>query len=243
MTSPTDAPPCMCRNPCQPSGNGDDSQNRKPRSRLISTKYCKTQNYKDERGEQDAGFHYNINKIQTFGFELSVSRTFLDYFTISLSNSTIKQKINVDGIKYKGSHNFSYFLKPSITYNNPKLFSIGLMYIGRPECFVLNYSINSSHWNSEAKAYEPSYSQLEKIQNGAYNRLDLSLSKYIRFKNGSMTIHLSINNLLNTKNETNELYYYSDYSCVYKKYHSLRMWYFGIVYVFHTTSINSMRDF
>ena len=39
---PDGCAPCMCRNPSPRSENGDNSQNRKPRSRLISTKFCKT---------------------------------------------------------------------------------------------------------------------------------------------------------------------------------------------------------
>ena len=140
--------------------------------------------------------------------------------------------MNVSGTKYKGGLNFLYFLKPSITYSNPKLFSIGLMYIGRPGSYILHYPVYSSRWNSDAKAYEPIYSQLEETQNGSYNRLDLSMSKYMTFKACALTLYLSINNILNTKNETNELYYCSDYSSIYKKYHSLRTWYLGMVLTF-----------
>lgn len=202
---------------------------------LYEKKHTKIQSalyYKQESGKQDFDFYYTINKIQTLGFEFSITQTLWNYLTISLSNSIIKQEVNVDGTKYKGSHNFSYFLKPSIAYNNPKFLSIGLMYIGRPGSYILHYPIISSRWNSEAKDYEPVYSQLDEFQKGAYNRMDLSMSKYLSFKKCALTIYLSINNLLNIKNDTNELHYFSDYSGIYKKYHSLRTWYFGIVLAF-----------
>lgn len=204
-----------------------DYQYQKRQTKIQSALY-----YKLEKGERDVDFYYTINKIKTFGFELSISQTLWNYLTISLSNSTIVQKANVGEVKYNGSHNFAYFLKPSITYNNPKLFSIGLMYIGRPGSSFLHYPICSSHWNPEAKAYEPIYGQLEEARNGTYNRLDLSMSKYMSFKKCALTIYLSINNILNTKNETNELYYNIDYSENYKKHHSLRTWYSGIVFSF-----------
>lgn len=202
---------------------------------LYEKKQTKIQSalyYKQESGEQDIDFYYTINKTQTFGIEFSISQTLWNYLTVSFSNSTIKQDVNVSGTKYKGGHNFLYFLKPSITYSNPKLFSIGLMYIGRPGSYILHYPVYSSRWNSDAKAYEPIYSQLEETQNGSYNRLDLSMSKYMTFKACALTLYLSINNILNTKNETNELYYCSDYSSIYKKYHSLRTWYLGMVLTF-----------
>ena len=185
--------------------------------------------YKREKGEQAIDFYYTIDKTQTFGFELSISHTFWKYLTVSLSNSTIKQDVNVGNSNYKGGYNFAYFLKPSVTYTNPKLFSIGLIYIGRPGSYILNYPVNSSQWNSDANAYEPTYGELEEYQLGTYNRLDLSMSKYLSFRNWSMTLYLSINNLLNTKNETNAVYYSNDYSDTYKKYHTLRTFYFGCV--------------
>lgn len=204
-----------------------DYQYKKKQTKIQSALY-----YKLEKGEHDVEFYYTINKIKTFGFELLISQTLWNYFTISLSNSTIVQKVNIGNTTYNGSHNFAYFLKPSITYNNPKLISIGLMYIGRPGSSFLHYPVSSSHWNPEAKAYEPIYGQLKEFQNGAYNRLDLSMSKYMNFKKCALTIYLSINNLLNTKNETSELYYNQDYSENYKKHLSLRTWYFGIVFAF-----------
>lgn len=188
--------------------------------------------YKREKGEQAIDFYYTIDKTQTFGFELSISHTFWKYLTVSLSNSTIKQDVNVGNSNYKGGYNFAYFLKPSVTYTNPKLFSIGLIYIGRPGSYILNYPVNSSQWNSDANAYEPTYGELEEYQLGTYNRLDLSMSKYMSFRNWSMTLYLSINNLLNTKNETNAVYYSNDYSDTYKKYHTLRTFYFGCVFTF-----------
>lgn len=202
---------------------------------LYEKKHTKIQAalyYKQESGEQGIDFYYTINKTRTYGFEFSISQTIWNYLTISLSNSTIKQTVDVDGLVYRGGYNYGYFLKPSITYNNPKLFSVGLMYIGRPGTYLLRYPIVSSNWNNEANAYEPYYSQLTEIQNGAYNRLDLSFSKYMSFKKCSLTVYLTINNLLNTKNETNDIFYSPDYASTYKEYYPLRTFYFGFVFAF-----------
>lgn len=188
--------------------------------------------FKHESGEQPVDFYYAIDKTQTLGFEVSVSQTFWEYLTISLSNSLIKQEVDVDGIKYKGSHHFLYFLKPAITYTNHKIFSIGLSYIGRPGSYILDYPIHSSIWSPETNAYEPKYGSLKEIQRGAYNRLDLSMSKHMNFNKFALTIYLSINNILNTKNETNGIQYNTDYSNTYSKYHTLRTFYAGLVLSF-----------
>lgn len=188
--------------------------------------------FKQESGEQPVDFYYAINKTQTLGFEFLVSQTFWKYLTISLSNSVIKQEVDVDGVKYKGSHNFLYFLKPSIAYTAPQIFSIGISYIGRPGSYILDYPVYTSTWNPKANAYEPTYGSLEEIQRGAYDRLDLSMSKHMIFRKLALTIYLSINNILNTKNETNGIYYNTDYSETYNKYHTLRTFYAGLVFSF-----------
>jgi len=188
--------------------------------------------YKHESGEQAVDFYYTIDDSKTFGFELSLSRIFWNYLTISLANSMIKQNVDVEGKTYRGSHDFAYFLKPSITYTNPKLFSVGLIYIGRPGNWVLDYQVTSSTWNADAKAFEPEYGPLEEFQSGSYNRLDLSMSKYIKFRKCALTVYLSINNVLNTKNETSDTNYNTDYSSSYKKYYSLRTFYWGFVFSF-----------
>ena len=188
--------------------------------------------YKQESGEQNVDFYYTIDDAKTLGVEFSISRIFWDYLTLSFSNSMIRQEVDVDGTKYKGTHDFTYFLKPSITYTNPKLLSVGLIYIGRPGSYLLYYPVTSSEWNSDANAYEPLYGSLDEFQCGPYNRLDLSMSKYMRFNKYALTIYLSINNILNTKNETNEIYYNLNYTANYRKYHTLRTFYFGFVISF-----------
>ncbi len=188
--------------------------------------------FKQESGEQAVDFYYTMDNVKTLGLELSVSKIIWEYLTISVSNSMIKQEVNVGGTIYKGSHDFVYFLKPSITYTNPKLLSVGLIYIGRPGSYFLNYKVISSTWNTEANAYEPTFGSLEESQNGSYNRFDLSMSKYMRFKKSALTVYLTVNNIFNTKNETNEIYYNTDYSSTYRKYYTLRTIYLGFVFLF-----------
>ena len=97
---------------------------------------------------------------------------------------------------------------------------------------MINYPVISASWNDRAKAYEPYYGELSQKQMGPYNRLDLSMSKYMKLKRGSLTIYLSANNILNIKNKADEIYYNSDYSETYKLYYSLRTFYAGLVYSF-----------
>ena len=54
----------------------------------------------------------------------------------------------------------------------------------------------------------------------------------MRFKKSALTVYLTVNNILNTKNETNEIYYNTDYSSTYRKYYTLRTIYLGFVFLF-----------
>lgn len=186
---------------------------------------------KEEKGIQNTHSSW-YDKVRTLGCEVSFSRTFFQHLTLNFTNSYIRQSLHIGDKKFKGIYNYAYFLKPSITYSNPKLFTVGLSYIGRPGSYIINYPVISASWNDRAKAYEPHYGELSQKQMEPYNRLDLSMSKYMKLKRGSLTVYFSVNNILNIKNKADEVYYNFDYSENYNLYNSLRTFYAGLVYSF-----------
>lgn len=109
-----------------------------------STKIESAIYYKIENGVRPVDFYYDINKTKTLGFEVSLQQRIGQYLAVSLSNSIVSQDVFIEDRRYKGGYNYAYFLKPSITYTNPKLLSVGLSYITRPGSYVLNYPISSS---------------------------------------------------------------------------------------------------
>lgn len=189
---------------------------------------------KKEVGEKKNEQYYTINKTKTCGMEFSIEQHFLDYFTITFSGSTIMQRVYVFEEKYKGPSNFSYFLKPSLTYQNPKLFTISLLYIGRPGNYILEYPIINGIYDKELGHYRPNYcTQLHQLKKTPYNRFDINISKYHPFKKCALTAYFTLNNIFNTKNPSNRVFYNYDYSKVYEKYYTFRTLFWGVIFTIY----------
>jgi len=184
--------------------------------------------FKNETGEQSVNAFFRTDKINTFGIELFVEHNFYKFFKFTLANSFIDQKMTIDKKDYHGFKDFNYLLKTTIQYNNPKLFSIALTYTSRPGTFYNN--ITSSIFDSQTGFYEPIFSEnLYSEQYYNYNRFDISLSKYIRLKNNAFIAFLSLNNILNVKNEK-QVQYNADYSIKHFEDYQYRTVYFGLVW-------------
>lgn len=188
--------------------------------------------YKREKGIQNSNTIYNIpfNKTRTFGVELSLTQEFMEYFKLTLSNTFINQDMYLHEKRFHGQSDLNYFVKSVFEYNNPKLFSISLSYIGRPGTYYHN--IIGSTFNEQLYAFEPIYSQnLYSEQYKSYNRVDFMASKYMRFKKNALTLFFSVNNIFDLKNETKDLYS-EDYREKHFDYFQRRSIYFGGVWYF-----------
>jgi len=184
--------------------------------------------FKNETGEQTTDLFFVIDKTNTFGIELFLQQDFYKYFRFTFSNSFIRQSIEIDNKKYRGQKDFNYLIKTTLQYNNPKLYSLALFYIGRPGT-SFNPVIGST-FDDKTGFYKPNFSSdLFSLQYKSYNRLDLNLSKYIRFKKTTLVVFASINNILNFKNERKVLYNV-DYSAKHFDYFQFRTIYFGAVW-------------
>ena len=196
--------------------------------KLKSTLLKAATYFKNEKGEQTAMLFFSMDNINTFGIELFLEQDFYNYFKFMFSNSYIKQIIKIDNKKYKGQKDFNYLIKATLQYNNPKLFSLALTFIGRPGTYYT--PIVNSSFDHETGFYEPEFSKdLFNTQYGNYNRFDISLSRYCRINNNAIIAFISLNNVLNSKNE-NEVLYNTDYSEIYFDFYQLRTLYFGMVW-------------
>ena len=135
--------------------------------------------------------------------------------------------MTIDKKDYKGVKDFNYFLKSTIQYNNPKLFSLAFTYTSRPGIYY--NAITGSTFDVQSNFYEPIFSNdLYSSQYGNYNRFDVSLSKYIRMKKNAIITFISLNNIFDAKNESTALYN-TDYSTKYFDFYQFRTIYFGMV--------------
>jgi CarboxypepD_reg-like domain/TonB-dependent Receptor Plug Domain len=196
--------------------------------RLKNTLLTAAAYFKNETSEQAINSFFVVDKVNTFGVELFFEQNFYKYFKFTLANSFINQTVTIDNEEYKGQNDFDYLLKTTLQYNNPKIFSLALTYIARPGTYY-NPVIGSSFDNNTG-FYEPIFgNDLFSLQYNNYNRLDLSISKYIKFRKSALIPFTSLNNILNQKNES-QILYDADYLSNRFNYFQFRTIYFGITW-------------
>ncbi len=184
--------------------------------------------FKNETGEQSINNFFTINRVNTLGLELYFEHNFWHYLKFSFANSFIDQKIKISDSNYHGAKDLDYFIKSTIQYSNPRLFSIAITYTSRPGTYY--NEIISSKFHQPSNFYEPMFSEnLYGSQFGSYNRFDISISKYIQLNKNAIIAFFSANNIFNTKNEKAVLYN-KDYSDKYFDYSQLRIFYWGLVW-------------
>lgn len=188
--------------------------------------------YKKQKGIQSSNTIYNLDfsEVETFGLEFSYEQEFMQYFRFIFNNAFVNQKLYVNDNIYKGSNNLNYYIKSVIEYKNPNLFSVSLSYIGRPGVYY--HPIVGTEYINELNLYKPLYGTLYSSQYDNYNRVDLTVNKYITFRKASLAIFMSINNLFDFKNQKKDLYM-SNYSEKYYDYYQRRSVYFGGVWYFN----------
>ena len=184
--------------------------------------------FKNETEQASEFEYFNIDKEDTFGVEIYFEHNFYRHFKFTFSNSFLDQKVRILGNDYPGSNDFNYLAKATIQYNNPRVFTLALSYIGRPGTHY--NTITSAVFNEQTNFYEPLISDpLYDRQFESYNRFDLSLNKHIRLKKNALTTFISLNNLLNAQNERSSLYN-SNYTEKDFDYFQFRTVFFGCVW-------------
>jgi len=198
--------------------------------RLKNTLVTAATYFKNETSEQAINAFFVVDRVNTFGIELFFEQNFYKYFKFTLANSFINQIVTIDNEEYKGQNDFDYLLKTTLQYNNPKLFSLALTYITRPGTYY-NPIIDAT-FDSNTSFYEPVFGEnLFSLQYNNYNRFDLSISKYMKFAKSALIPFVSLNNILNQKNE-NQILYDADYTSNRFDYFQFRTIYFGVTWQF-----------
>jgi hypothetical protein len=188
---------------------------------------------KKEMGPVPITFYSDTNPIntKTIGFELSVEYNFNKYLKSYISNSFVNQIVEINKVNYNGSKNLNYFTKLSIIYNNPRVFSISVNYIGYPGRYY-NAVINSI-FDNNTNNFMPIFEKkgINYAQYSCYNRLDLSVNKMVNWKAHAFIFFASIYNIFDWKNEKDDIYNL-DYSVKKFTYYQKRMAYLGFVWHF-----------
>jgi len=178
--------------------------------------------------EQSTDEIIDVNRKNTFGVELSFEQYLQKYLKFAIANTYLNQHLRFNNKSYRGDNDFDFFIKASLNYTNPKLFTSSITYMGRPGSF---YSpITGAMFDAATGFYNPTFSNEKNSKRYSnYNRVDVSISRYFRFNNVSFTCFVSLNNILNTKNESN-VFYNKDYTQPASDYYQLRTLFFGMVW-------------
>jgi hypothetical protein len=184
--------------------------------------------YKNEKGEQTNNLFFSIDNQRTYGIELYYEQSFRKYFKLTFSNTFMNQTCEINKTRFKGEKDYNFFIKTSLNYNNPKTFSLTLAYLARPGNYYTPVTI--SYFDYQTNFYQPKFSNnINSSQYNAYNRIDISISRYFKFDKTALIAFASLNNILNTKNES-EVLYNTDYSKTHFDNYELRTIYFGFVW-------------
>jgi hypothetical protein len=183
---------------------------------------------KNEKGEQTNNLFFSIDNQNTFGIELFYEQVFIKHFRLTFSNTFINQVCKINNARFKGEKDYNYFIKASLNFNNPKIFSATLSYLVRPGDYFTPVSV--SYFDNLTSFYQPVFSSnINSSHYDNYNRVDLNINKYCKFRKIAFIAFASLNNILNTKNESSILYN-TDYTETHYENYQLRTIYFGFVF-------------
>lgn len=187
---------------------------------------------KKEKGDQAIDNFLNTSESNIFGLECAITQQMGKYLQLNLANTFLNHSVTLEGRNYKGRYDFNYFAKASLQFMHPQWPSMSLSYIGRPGRYFT--PITSATLNPEINFFEPRYSpDLFSGQFRGYNRIDWSMSKYLKFQTTSVVLFLNIANIFNFENEATILYN-RDYSTSSFDYYTRRTIYFGAVWQFNS---------
>lgn len=188
---------------------------------LHLASYYKKENMKESFSETDTSEQL-LRKI--WGAEINFSKKHKD-LTGSISYTYLYSKFRNGGKWYNSSNRMDYFIKFFISYFHKKAGTFSLSCLTRPGLY---YSPIINAEQNEIGAYKPIYGDYNKKQYSGYCNVDFSYNKLLTLKTSSLIFFLTINNILDTKNES-AILYNEDYSNIKEyKYYNRRSIYAGI---------------
>ncbi len=118
-----------------------------------------------------------------------------------------------------------YFIKAFISYYHKKTGTVSLSCLIRPGLY---YSPIVGAEKNEIGAYKPIYGDYNEKQYSGYCSVDITYNKVITLKSSNLIFFLTVNNILDIKNEST-IMFSEDYSTkIGYKYYNRRSIYTGI---------------
>ncbi len=183
---------------------------------------------KIEAGKQPVNRYLVADTVKIFGVELYFEKLWNKFFKTTFSNTYMNQELTINDKNYQMYPEWNYLTKIAFEFMKPKLFNATLSAVAYNGKYY--NPVKSAFFDAQNNIYQPVFdTELFTGKFNDYFRLDFNINKYIPLKKNAIVLFLSINNILNTKNQKNE-YYNTDYSQKKYDYYQLRSIYFGIVF-------------
>ncbi|MDR2811447.1 MAG: TonB-dependent receptor [Tannerellaceae bacterium] len=193
--------------------------------RLQLSSYYKREHLNETFSETNTSERL-LKKIQ--GVEIHLSKK-MEVFTASFSYTYLYSKFRKDEKWYNSPNKMDYFIKAYLSYYPKKAGTFSLSFLSRPGLYYTPVIRSEAN---EAGIYKPLYGDYNRNKYSGYSRLDFSYNKVFTLKASHLILFLTINNLLDTKNERTVMHN-DDYSSVIGyKYYNRRSFYAGVQFRF-----------
>ncbi|MEM6722693.1 MAG: carboxypeptidase-like regulatory domain-containing protein [Bacteroidota bacterium] len=187
--------------------------------------------WKQEQVEPGNISGFNISSTNTLGLEYGLSGSIGNHVSWSCSNVFLHQRIQLNDQTFIGDQSLAYFIRGSLEFKHPKWFNLALTWQHRPGNRFT--PIVNALFNPSIGFYEPIFSDRWNGQQLAgYQRLDLTMNRFLSFRRFDLITFLTVGNLLNRSNERGVVYS-PNYQVVSFDHFQLRTLYFGVVWQFH----------
>lgn len=205
--------------------------------RLLSSKhYALEYIYEKKRTTINLAAYYKIENgdlagtKRIKGVEVFLEQDLLKNFKLSISNAILNSDVSFQDKVYNVDNSVGYFLVTTFSYFSNKFVNVSASLSNRQG--KLFTPVNSSIYNPAVNFYEPIYSSsINSNQLKNYSTINISMSKMFSMAKRNLITFVSVNNLLNTKNQRS-LIYSADYSASTYDYYQRRTFYFGFVISF-----------
>lgn len=170
-----------------------------------------------------------VNDRTIYGLEFQLDKNITKDLKLNASYTFINSELDFEGETFRASNDLNYFIKGSLSYYK-KGWNLAISSTTRPGTYYTD--VVSSMFNSEAMAYEPTFSDTFNSQQlGNYFRVDISANKSFDVGSNKLITFFSVNNAFDRDNERNILYNI-DYSNLSSEFFPGRLFYFGAVFLF-----------
>ena len=168
---------------------------------------------KDEKGINRMAPMIGEYKKNIFGIEASFDVQLLKNLSWTISNYYLDTRYSFLESTYRGEDKVNYFIKSTLSYENPKTLNVALSVWDRPGTYYT--PVEDAIYISEYDYYIPVYSQhINSSQFNRYFNVCVNVSKTVGFSFGKAMFFLGITNLFNSDNNS-AIYYNEDYSKSY----------------------------